>query len=309
MKLCQVLLQRHPELRKLIILSRNKDQQETTEELLQRHPKLKFYLGDIQHRRKLIRITEGVDYIIQAIEYEQVPVNSTDLIKTYINGTQNLIEAALERNVDKVLFLSTDKACNPVGLLGVVKLCAEKLILSSNLTSHTQGKRTAFSVLRYGRAITGTDGVISQLRRLRETGCLSIADPNESRYWFTLEHGVAWVLKSLSEMRGGEIIIPQTPALRILDLAKVICQQCQLKTVGLRSEEKLHDLLITADEAFRTLEYSNHFVIQPEFPWWDREEYKESTGGREVAEDFTYGSGNSGFPLSFEELRILLREK
>lgn len=309
-KFSQILLQRYPEIKKLIIFSRNKGRQKEAAQILNHHPKLMFYPGDILQKRKLNRATKSVDYIIHAVEYRPLVGNykTTDLINTYIQGTQNLIEAAITNKLARVLIMSSNQACNPVDLSGSAKLCAEKLIIEANKLSCIQGKQTLFSVLRYGREITGTEGVVGQFRCLRDNGCLPISDSRSTRFWFTLEQGAAWALKSMELMRGGEIIIPQTSSLRIMDLAKVICPQCQYKIVGIKGEEKLHDLLISVDEAVRTLEYPSHFIIQPEFPWWNREEYKMTTEGREVGEGFTYSSDNSSLFYSLEELRIVLRK-
>lgn len=309
-KLCQVILQRHPEIQKVIIYSRNKNKQAEAGRILNQHPKLKFYLGDILHKRKLARYLAQVDYVVTTGCYGEGLADRTgELLRTYIKGTENIIEASLARNVAKVLTLSTPQACDPISSSGLAQLCGEKLIIAANNISHQEGKQTIFSVLRYGRAISGAEGIVGQLRKQQETGCLSVTDVNATRYWFTPENGAAWVLKSLTGMRGGEIIIPQTPSVRLLDLAKIICPHCQVKLAETKPGEKLHDLLITPEEAVRALEASDHYLIQPDFTWWDKEGYQSLTGGRPVAESFYYSSANNNYSLSVEELKIMLRMK
>lgn len=309
-RLCQVLLQRYPQLKRLVVYSRNKERQAKAASLLKRHPIMKFYLGDVLHRRKLVRAMAGIDYVVSAGEFRQgEDCSPSDLLGTYIRGTENIIAAALANNVAKVITLSNQQACNPTNLKGLGLLCREKLTIAANSRSRLEGKQTGFSVLRYGRSLNQPGGIIYQLQQSRDSGCLSLSNVDGTRYWFTLDQGAAWVLKSIALMRGGETIVPQTASIRLLDIAKAICPLCQIKLVRDRLEEKQHDLLITQDEAARTLEFPDYYIIQPDFPWWDSEEYTTATGAKDVADGFYYSSANNNFMLGPEEMEFILKRK
>ncbi len=308
-KLCQILLHRHPGLKRIIIYSRNREKQKEAARLLQKHPKLKFYVGNITQPNRLARAMAGANYVINAGEYEAAEPDTEELLRLYLKGTGNIIQAALKHNVAKVLTISSPDACNPISMRGLAKLCGEKLCLAANLESRRGNKQTIFTVMRYGKAINGLDGIVSTLRRSQETGCLTISEAGATKYWFTLDKGVLWVLKSLAIMQGGETIVPHTPSVRLMDIAKAICPDCQVRLRGLDSGEKLHELLISPEEGVRTLELADYYLIQPEYPCPDRKESLLSGGAREVAEGFSYSSANNFYSLSAEELQIYLHRR
>lgn len=306
-KLCFLLLQRFPELKKILIYSPNKTEQAKAKNLLKNNPKVSYYLGNIQQRRRLTWAMKGVDYVINIWDYGVTTDYSVaELFRLYLNGIENLIRAATARRVAKVLSLSSYQACNPVDTEGTARLCTEKLILAANQPNQGQRGKTLFSILRYGEAFNNPEGIIKQMKKQAESGCLTLEDVNSTRFWFTIDHGVASLIKAISTMRGGEIFVPQVPSLRIMDLVKIIGPQCQIKLTGIKPGNKLHELLISQEEGVRTLELPDYYVIQPTGDWWEKAEFQTDTQGRELAEGFSYSSANNYNTLSPEELTLLM---
>lgn len=322
-KLCFVLLQRYPELKRLIIYSRNKEKQEEMQRLLPYNRKIKYCLGGVLQRRKLMSLMRGVDYLLCLGDYPAVKDSyGADLLRYYLNGTENIIQAALARNVEKVLVLSSEKACNPIDMSGTAKLCVEKLILAAGKGKESAGKDTKFSILRYGKAINGAEGLVTRLRKQAENGCLYLEDINATRFWFTIDHCVTWLIKALMTMEGGEVFVPQTPSLRMMDLAQVICPLCQIKQMGIEEGHKLHELLITEEEGYRTKEFPDHYLITEELNQESQEEDDDNdngdenedknkneygaTKGRPVFPGFLYSSATNYNNLNEEELSILV---
>ena len=250
---------------RLIIFSRDELKQS---EMRARHPETKdspirYFIGDIRDKDRLYRAFDRVDIVVHAAALKQVPVaeyNPLETIRTNVMGSANLIDAALDRGVEKVIFLSTDKAVNPVNLYGATKLCAEKLFVAARAYA---GGRTKFSVVRYGNVVGSRGSVVPLFLEQAHTGKLPITDPRMTRFWITLEQGVQFVLQSLELMHGGETFVPKIPSMNIADLARVIGPDCEQEIVGIRPGEKLHELLITQEDAERTLRYQNFFVIMP----------------------------------------------
>ncbi|RMF86338.1 MAG: UDP-N-acetylglucosamine 4,6-dehydratase (inverting) [Nitrospinota bacterium] len=295
--------------RKLIIFSRDEWKQLAMSQRFpkQQYPCLRYFLGDVRDRDRLYRAFDGVDIVVHAAALKQIPsceYNPLEAIKTNVLGAANVIDAAIDRNVSRVIALSTDKAANPINLYGATKLCADKLFTVANNYAGTHGTR--FSVVRYGNVVGSRGSVIPLFLKMRERGVLPITDPRMTRFWITLPQGVDFVLKSLARMRGGEIFVPKIPSMNIMDLARAIAPECRTEIVGIRPGEKLHEVMIPEDEARHTVEYEDYFAILPPFHDWDATSYIQQNGGRLCPEGFRYSSDTNTRWLSVEELRAML---
>jgi len=250
---------------KLIIFSRDELKQF---EMAQEFPDskydcIRYFIGDVRDKERLYRAFHDVDYVIHAAALKQVPAaeyNPFEAVKTNILGAQNVINVAIDQGVKRVIALSTDKAANPINLYGATKLCSDKLFVAGN--SYVGSDKTIFSVVRYGNVVGSRGSVIPFFFKCRENGILPITDPRMTRFWITLEQGVNFVLNCLTTMIGGELFVPKLPSMNIMDLAKVIAPECKTEIVGIRPGEKLHEVMIPRDDARRSLEYDNHYVIQ-----------------------------------------------
>ncbi len=270
--------------------------------------KLRFFIGDVRDKERLYRAFNKIDYVIHAAAMKQVPTceyNPFEAIKTNIHGAQNVIDAALDLKVKKVVALSTDKAVNPINLYGGTKLVSDKLFISANAYSGHGG--TAFSVVRYGNVAGSRGSVIPFFRKLLEEGktVLPITDFRMTRFWITLEQGVELVFKALEQSKGGETYISKIPSFKITDLARTMNPDGDIEEIGIREGEKLHELMITADDARTTYEYEDCYVIYPQFVWWSKERYF-TKGGEKVEEGFEYNSSTNKEWLDTETLRIQL---
>lgn len=295
------------DIKKVIVFSRDElKQYEMAQEFTD--PRIRFFIGDVRDKDRLYRAFDGVDVVIHAAALKHVGAceyNPFEAVKTNINGAQNIIEAAIDRGVEKVIALSTDKAASPINLYGATKLASDKLFVAGN--SYVGSKVTKFSVVRYGNVVGSRGSVVPFFKKLKEQGenQLPITDERMTRFWITLEQGVQFVIDNLKRMKGGEIFIPKIPSMKVVDLAKAIAPEAEIKKVGIRPGEKLHEAMINEDDARQTLEYDTYYVIQPEFPWW-REEY--ANGGKPLPEGFTYISHVNERWLTVEELRELVKE-
>lgn len=256
--------------KRVVVFSRDElKQHEMSGELSGHSERLRFFIGDVRDKQRLLRAFSGVDFVVHAAALKQVPAleyNPFEAVLTNVIGSQNIVDAAIDSGVQRVLALSTDKAANPINLYGATKLCSEKLFVAGN--SYAAQRRARFSVVRYGNVIGSRGSVIPFFREKRKEGVLPITDERMTRFWLTLEQGVDFVLSCLAAMHGGEIFVPKIPSMRVVDLAKAMAPECRLKTVGIRPGEKVHETLLTEDEAARTLDLGSFFVIQPLFPWW-----------------------------------------
>lgn len=294
--------------RKLIIYSRDEFKQFNMRNRLIEHDKvMRYFIGDVRDEARLRRALEGVDYVIHAAAMKQVPAceyNPNEAIKTNVHGAMNIIEAALDTGVKRVVALSTDKAVNPINLYGGTKLVSDKLFIAANAYSGL--KDTRFTIVRYGNVAGSRGSVIPFFRKLVREGKteLPVTDFNMTRFWISLEEGVQLVIKALAESKGGETFIAKIPSFKITDLAKAILPDCTMKEVGIREGEKLHEVMITKEDSFYTYEYDNHFVIYPHLSWWTAE--NAIPGGKPVARGFEYSSGTNEQWLSVEDLRRLL---
>ncbi len=300
--------------RRIIIFSRDEFKQFNMQREFppDRYPQLRFFLGDVRDRDRLYRAFEGVDYVIHAAALKQVPIleyNPIEAVKTNVIGAQNIIEAAIDKGVKKVIALSTDKAVNPVNLYGATKLAMEKLFIAAN--AYAGAKDTCFSVVRYGNVVGSRGSVIPFFKKLVSEGAdeLPITDERMTRFWITLQDAVDLVLLALKEASGGEVFVPYIPSMRIVDLARAICPHCKLKIIGIRPGEKLHETLISEDEARHTLKVNmngkTYFLILPEFPFETKKtnEWK----GKPLPEGFIFRSDKNDWWLSVEELRELVK--
>lgn len=295
--------------KKLIIYSRDEFKQFTMRNRLMKHDEImRYFIGDVRDEARLRRALDGVDYVVHAAAMKQVPAceyNPNEAIKTNIHGAMNVIEAALDTGVKRVVALSTDKAVNPVNLYGGTKLVSDKLFVAANAYSGL--KDTRFSIVRYGNVAGSRGSVIPFLQGLVEAGEteLPITDFEMTRFWISLEQGVELVIKALAESKGGETFIAKIPSFKITDLAKAILPNCTMKEVGIREGEKLHEVMITKEDSLYTYECEKHFIVYPHMSWWVNTQVVP--GGKKVAHGFEYSSGTNSQWLSVEELRERLR--
>ncbi len=269
---------------------------------------IRYFLGDVRDVDRLYRAFDGVDYVIHAAALKQVPAaerNPFEVIKTNVIGAENIINAAIDRDVKTVVALSTDKAANPINLYGATKLCSDKLFVSGN--SYSGKHQTKFSVVRYGNVIGSRGSVIPLFKKMREKGVLPITDSRMTRFWITLEQSVNFVLKSLAATDGGELFVPKIPSMNIMDLANAIAPDCKHEIVGMRPGEKLHEVLITSDDSRHTLEFEGYYVVEPEFDWWSSQSQIDN-GGKAVKEGFVYTSDSNDRWLTVEELGALIKD-
>jgi UDP-N-acetylglucosamine 4,6-dehydratase len=293
----------HP--RKLIIYSRDELKQF---EMQQRFndSRLRFFIGDVRDVERLRRAMDGVDIVVHAAALKQVPsceYNPIEAIKTNVHGAENIINAALDTGVHKVLALSTDKAVNPVNLYGATKLVAEKLFVQAN--SYRGTGPTRFSCVRYGNVVGSRGSVVPLFLSQRQNGKVTVTDPRMTRFWITLEQGVRFVVRCIEYMHGGEIFVPKIPSMNIMDLVKAVAPTCEVKYIGIRPGEKIHEILISEDEARHTLELEDAFVIQPLYSWWQDSNW---SNGKPLPDGFRYSSDTNTWWLSVEELQSILKE-
>jgi len=270
------------------------------------YPCIRYFIGDVRDKDRLYRAFAGVDYVIHAAALKQVPAaeyNPFEAVKTNIIGAENIINAAIDSNVKRVIALSTDKAANPVNLYGATKLCSDKLFIAGN--SYTGFHETKFSVVRYGNVVGSRGSVIPFFKKIKGTGVIPITDPRMTRFWITLEQGVNFVLKCLEMSEGGELFVPKISSMNIMDLAKAIAPDCRYEIVGIRPGEKIHEVMITEDDARHTIELDDYYIIEPEFKWWSNEKHM-SNGGKPVAEGFRYASDTNDKWLTVEELKNMV---
>jgi UDP-N-acetylglucosamine 4,6-dehydratase len=296
--------------RKLIIYSRDELKQF---EMQQDFPQdcMRFFLGDVRDAERLIQAMNGVDYVIHAAALKQVPAaeyNPMECIKTNIHGAQNVIQAALANNVQKVIALSTDKAANPINLYGATKLVSDKLFVAANNVAG--GHDTRFAVVRYGNVVGSRGSVVPFFRKQIAVGCdyLPITDAAMTRFWITVQQGVDFVLKNFARMQGGEIFVPKIPSVRVVDLAHAMAPHLPHKLIGIRPGEKLHEIMCPADDSHLTLEFADHYVIKPAIQFIGPVDFSSNRlgeSGRPVEQGFEYHSGKNPRFLAVEEIVAL----
>ncbi len=307
-KFIETVLERYrPE--RLIVFSRDELKQYQMRERFPEpvHRCIRYFIGDVRDRDRLYRAFDGVDIVVHAAAMKQVPAceyNPIEAIRTNVLGAANIVDAAIDRKVEKVLALSTDKAANPVNLYGATKLCSDKLFTAAG--SYVGRGGTRFSVVRYGNVMGSRGSVIPFFLKMREKGVLPITDPRMTRFWITLEQGVEFVLTSLERMQGGEILVPKIPSMNIMDVARAVAPGCATEIVGIRPGEKLHEVMVPEDDAGHTLEYDDHFAILPSSERSRLERTGAERGGRPCPPDFRYSSEKNSHWLTVEELQGLL---
>jgi UDP-N-acetylglucosamine 4,6-dehydratase len=305
-KCTEIILKRYKP-KKLIIFSRDELKQwEMSQRFpISEYPCMRYFLGDVRDKERLNRALQGVNYVIHAAALKQVPTleyNPFEAVKTNIIGAQNVINVAIDQGVNKVIALSTDKAANPINLYGATKLCSDKLFIAGN--AYTKRDATIFSVVRYGNVVGSRGSVIPLFLKQREKGILSITDLNMTRFWITLEQGVKFVLNCLDKMVGGELFVPKIPSMRIMDLVKAICPECEIEIIGIRSGEKLHEVMVPKDDARNTVEFKDYYVIKPAFHFFERRFVENDC--KPVPEDFEYNSKANTWWLTINEMRELI---
>ena len=291
---------------KIIVYSRDEMKQWDMANEFKDHPaknRIRFFLGDVRDKERLHRAMSGIDYVVHAAALKIVPVgeyNPFEVIKTNINGAMNVIDAAIDQGVKGVVALSTDKACNPINLYGATKLCSDKLFVAGN--AYSRANSTRFSVVRYGNVMGSRGSVIPLFRSLRETGSLPITDPNMTRFMITLEQGVELVWLAMHDSVGGEIYVKKIPSMKVMDVAKVVAPEAKIQIVGIRPGEKLHEAMISAEDAAYAYEYEDHFKILPLINDWSLDPMRIGNG-RKLKPGFIYSSDTNTDWMTHGDLR------
>ncbi len=304
-KFIELLLPLNP--RKLVVFSRDELKQfEMQQTPIGRDPRLRYFIGDVRDQGRLERAFHGIDVVVHAAALKQVPAceyNPIEAVKTNIEGGKNVIEAALDQKVPRVLALSTDKAVNPVNLYGATKLVAEKLFVQANAYAGLDG--TKFSSVRYGNVIGSRGSVVPLFQQQRASGRITITDERMTRFWLSLDQGVRFVMSCIEKMHGGEVFIPKIPSIRITDLAAAMAPGCAIDKIGIRPGEKLHELLIGEDESRSAVEFDDMYVIEPLHPWWSGTAWQD---GKRTTASYSYSSETNPHFLTVEDLKKLAPE-
>lgn len=290
--------------RKIIVFSRDELKQHEMRSMGYDQPNLRFFIGDVRDRERLLRAMHGVDVVVHAAALKQVPAceyNPMEAVKTNIMGTSNVVEAALDAGVLRVLALSTDKAVNPVNLYGATKLAAEKLTVQSN--NYAAGTSTRYACVRYGNVVGSRGSVVPAFLKQRQGGRLTITDERMTRFWLSLEEGVRFVISCIDQMHGGEVFVPKIPSMKVVDLAKAIAPDARLEYVGIRPGEKLHEVLISEDEARHTVEGSDMYIVKPPETLWERALNYE---GASLPDGFRFSSDTNSRWLDLTGIRKLV---
>lgn len=310
-ELTKTILEKWPDVKRLVIYSR--DEQKQYQMALEypdtKYPAIRYFIGDVRDYDRLKRAFIGIDYVIHTAAMKHVHIaeyNPDECVKTNVGGAENVIKAALETNVTKVVALSTDKACAPINLYGATKLTSDKLfIAANNIKGH---KDIKFSVVRYGNVMGSNGSVIPFFLNQRKKGEIPITDPNMTRFNISLKGGVDMVLHALDKAWGGELFVPKIPSYKITDVAMAIAPDCIHKTVGIRPGEKIHEEMITSSDSFTTYDLGKYFVVLPQMPIWSLEDYIHQFQAQKVKEGFNYSSGANTDWETVESLRILIKE-
>ncbi len=305
------ILQNFPELKKLIIFSRDEQKQfQMAQEYPSKlYPKIRFFIGDVRDSERLKRAFKEVDYVIHAAAIKHVHIaeyNPEECIKTNVDGAQNVINACLETNVERVVALSTDKACSPINLYGATKLTSDKLFIAANNIKGWNPIR--FSVVRYGNVMGSNGSVIPFFLKKRKEGSLPITNPEMTRFNISLDGGVEMVMHALEHSWGGELFVPKIPSYRIMDVAEAIGPDCEKPIVGIRPGEKIHEEMISSSDSYNTYDLGKYYVILPSVTPWDKEKFVTEKKAKKVLEGFEYNSGKNEMWETVESLRKLISE-
>jgi UDP-N-acetylglucosamine 4,6-dehydratase len=303
-KFTEIVLQQ--QVRKLIIFSRDELKQHQMRTNGFDDPRMRYFIGDVRDVDRLRRAMDGVDIVVHAAALKQVPAceyNPMEAVMTNVFGARNVIEAGLDRGVQRTVALSTDKAVNPINLYGATKLCAEKLFIQSN--SYAGARDIRFSCVRYGNVVGSRGSVIPLFLEQKKNGKLTVTDKRMTRFWITLDQGARFVLRCIEEMRGGEVFVPKIPSMGMTELVEAIAPEAKVEVIGIRPGEKVHELLVSEDEARHSVEFDDMFVIEPTHPWWSREKWSH---GKRPRDGFRYGSDTNPEKVSAGELRKMVAE-
>ncbi len=303
-KFTEVVLKEHDP-KTIRILSRGELLQEEMRQKFNNDSRLHFFIGDVRDKERIYRAFHGVDIVVHAAALKQVPTceyNPIEAVKTNINGAINVIDAAIDNGVQKVIAISSDKAVHPANLYGATKLVMERLVIQANVYS---AGRTRFSCVRYGNVIGSRGSVIPLFFEQRRDGVLTITDEKMTRFWVTLEQGIRFVIDGISKMHGGEVFVPKLPSMKVIDIADAIAPEAERQLIGIRPGEKLHETLLIEEESRHTREFDNYFVVEPEHSFWGKDNLK---GSKPLAEGFRYSSDNNTWWLTKDELRKMLEE-
>lgn len=303
-KFVEVMIAEHqPE--KVIVFSRDELKQHEMREAGMNDPRLRYFIGDVRDLLRMRRAMEGIDVVVHAAALKQVPAaeyNPIEAIMTNIMGARNVIEAALDNKVKRVLAMSTDKAVNPINLYGATKLAAEKLTVQSN--AYAGGKTTRFSCVRYGNVVGSRGSVIPVFQRQRDDGHITITDERMTRFWLSIDQGVRFTIRCIEQMQGGEVFVPKIPSTRVVDVAKAVAPDAEVELIGIRPGEKMHEVLVSEDEARHTVELDDMYVVEPPGALWFGHEWREK--GKPLPEGFAYSSDNNKQSLTVDEIRELV---
>ena len=291
--------------KKLIVFSRDELKQHEMRAAGLEHESLRYFLGDVRDQERLERAFSGVTVVVHTAALKQVPAceyNPFEAIQTNITGGKNVIDAAINCGVRRIIALSTDKAVNPINLYGATKLCAEKMFVQAN--TYAGAQNTRFSCTRYGNVVGSRGSVIPVFMEQRARGRITLTDPRMTRFWITLDDGVRFVIRCIEQMHGGEIFVPKIPSMKLLDMAQAIAPDCQIDCIGIRPGEKLHETLLSEDESRNAIEMEDMFIVQPAHPWWRKENWRSAT---RLPEGFRYASDSNPHWLTAERLYELLQ--
>jgi UDP-N-acetylglucosamine 4,6-dehydratase (inverting) len=305
------ILKKYPKIKKLIIYSRDEQKQfQMAQDYPPTiYPNIRFFIGDVRDKERLIRAMQGVDFVIHAAAMKHVPIaeyNPDECVKTNIGGAQNVIDACLITGVERVVALSTDKACAPINLYGATKLTSDKLFIAANNIKGANPIR--FSVVRYGNVMGSNGSVIPFFINKKKTGVLPITDPNMTRFNISLEGGVDMVMHALEHAWGGELFVPKIPSYKILDVADAIAPECKKEIVGIRPGEKVHEEMITPSDSFFTYDLGKYYAILPTMHQWDLKEFIKTFNAKKVEQGFSYNSANNIEWETIESMRSLIKE-
>jgi UDP-N-acetylglucosamine 4,6-dehydratase len=290
--------------KKLIIYSRDELKQYDMQQRFKDYKNIRFFIGDVRDKDRLLMAFHSVDFVVHAAALKQVPAmeyNPAEAVKTNTLGAMNIIDAAIERKVKKVIALSTDKACNPINLYGATKLCSDKLFIAGN--SYAGGSITRFSVVRYGNVVGSRGSVVPFFTEKIKEGTIPVTDERMTRFFITMNQAVDFVIRCFSLMCGGELFVPKIPSVKVIDVARAMAPHCKIKIVGIRPGEKLHEVMISEDDARNAIEFKDYYVVKPSFPWWGNNIIYTGKG---VPDGFRYASNTNKDWLKGERLKKIL---
>jgi UDP-N-acetylglucosamine 4,6-dehydratase (inverting) len=306
------ILEKHSEIKKLVIFSRDEQKQYLMahEFPVEKHPQIRFFIGDVRDKERLVRALQHIDYVIHAAAMKHVHIaeyNPGECVKTNIGGAENLVEACLQTNVERVVALSTDKACAPINLYGATKLTSDKLFIAANNIKGENPIR--FSVVRYGNVMGSNGSVIPFfIKKKKEENVLPITEVNMTRFNISLDGGVEMVMHALEYAWGGELFVPKIPSYRIVDVAEAIGPDCEKPVVGIRPGEKIHEEMITHSDSFNTYDLGKYYTILPSVPQWKLADFIKFFNAKKVVEGFSYNSGDNDDWETVKSLRDLIRK-